>query len=95
MEAEFGKSSGEVGFLVFSSFDEEGNIVSPPEASLWVAVWRRVWRRNPRSLSNRLFQLQVWSRDDRSLDDSVEMNVRSLMLSLREDFVTHFRTRDG
>jgi exosortase/archaeosortase family protein len=88
--ASFSKPTGEYGYLVFSSFDEEGTLVSPPATSAWEKVWRRIWRRNPNALSNRMLQFQVWVESTHEIDEQSRQEIDNLMLELRPSFLALF-----
>ena len=85
------KRNHEFGYVAFSKFNADGDILSPPNDLIFWRPWRRLRRRMLKTVSSRVFQVQVWVSNDQPLTEQNEEMADNLLLAVRERFRAPFQ----
>ena len=86
------KRNHEFGYVAFSNFNADGDSLSPPNDLIFWRPWRRLRRRMLKTVSSRVFQVQVWVSNDQPLTEQNEEMADDLLLAVRERFRAPFQT---
>ena len=85
------KRNHEFGYVAFSNFNADGDSLSPPNDLIFWRPWRRLRRRMLKTVSSRVFQVQVWVSNDQPLTEQNEEMADNLLLAVRERFRAPFQ----
>jgi len=85
------KRNHEFGYVAFSNFNADGDSLSPPNDLIFWRPWRRLRRRMLKTVSSRVFQVQVWVSNDQPLTEENEETADDLLLAVRERFRARFQ----
>ncbi len=90
---EFERSGTEHGYLAFSNFNADALGMSPPTDLIFWQPWRRLRRRLLTTVSEDVFQVQVWTGSETAIDESSRELVDNTLLEVRERFREYFEKR--
>ena len=87
---EFEKPGSEFGYLAFSNFNADAIGMAPPTDLIFWQPWRRLRRRLLKTVSEEVFQVQVWIGSESAIDDASREQVEAMLLEVRERFREYF-----
>jgi exosortase/archaeosortase family protein len=90
IEGTFTRATQEHGYLAFSNFNRNAMGLAPPSELIFWQPWRRLRRRLLQTISEEVYQVQVWTEGNHAVPQDEQDRVQAILLDVRERFRKHF-----